>query len=515
MLQKHQPQQQPEGRKNHQLPKQDSAPSFQQIEEMATWANIPTNKGKTIELPFREFVLMTQKVGSMGLEWILYRNDGVTSAREWDIASDDVNIIHNTICAQFPDAEVTLAGGARLTTTSVHLDGMADDKNPATAKPTDISALAKKGKPSMSGGLRPSQLPALLQSITLGGMSGNLEIVAATDTAELYFQDGKLTHCSIKGMEGDSAVIELAAWESGDYAFYPDLTTEKQTVRNRLENLLMEGMTLVDHLKGLQGLGMTLESYVIRNIPGITEPQFEQMVAQGIPADLNFQKSLYQTVDDKTQMVEILRRFPFPKRFWVPTVFSLAHCKLISFADAPAGKAEAGHAPSAVAGAAQVEPMHVDWQQVRTTEKFLMRSDTGIFSYPALLLFLEREFVRNELFQRPFSLIVIDVGMVKPDGNKPLSSEAMKALAQRIEKFKRKTDTLTHFEMFGLAIILPETLTASARGFVTTLTDALYSAEMVPGIANESIKLEFGTSGIPDECKTLEMLLALAKPKKS
>lgn len=515
MLQKHQPQQQPEGRKNHQLPKQDSAPSFQQIEDMATWANIPTNKGKTIELPFREYVLMTQKVGSMGLEWVLYRNDGVTSAREWNIASDDVNIVHNTICAQFPDAEVTLAGGARLTTTTVHLDGISDDKAPTAKSPSDIAALAKKGKASMSGGLRPAQLPALLQSITLGGTTGKLEIVAANDTAELFFREGKLVHCSVKGMEGDSAVIELAAWESGEYAFYPDLTTEKQTIRNRLENLLMEGMTLVDHLKSLQAFGMTLESYVIRTIPGITEPQFEQMVAQGIPADLNFQKSLYQTVDDKTQMVEILRRFPFPKRFWVPTVFSLAHCKLISFADAPAGKAAASPSPPVVADGGQVEPMQVDWQQVRATEKFLTRSDTGIFTYPTLLLFLEREFARNELFQRPFSLIVIEVGLVKADGNKPLTSEGMKALAQRIEKFKRKTDTLTHFEMFGLAILLPETLTASARGFVTTLRDALYSAEMVPGIANEAIKLDFGASGIPDECKSLEMLLAMAKPKKS
>ncbi len=185
---------------------------------------------------------------------------------------------------------------------------------------------------------------------------------------------------------------------------------------------------------------------------------------------------------------------------------------MISFADAPAGKAALDQAPSAVPSTSAVEAMQVDWQQVRATEKFLTRSDTGIFTYPALLLFLEREFARNELFQRPFSLIVIEVGLA---GNQPLKSEAMKALAQRIEKFKRKTDTLTHFEMFGLAILLPETLTASARGFVTTLKDALYSAEMVPGIANDAIKLEFGASGIPDECKSLEMLLAMAKPKKA
>jgi hypothetical protein len=38
---------------------------------------------------------------------------------------------------------------------------------------------------------------------------------------------------------------------------------------------------------------------------------------------------------------------------------------------------------------------------------------------------------------------------------------------------------------------------------------------MVPGIANESIKLDFGAAGIPDECKSLEMLLAMAKPKRS
>ncbi|HIN66073.1 MAG TPA: DUF4388 domain-containing protein, partial [Candidatus Obscuribacterales bacterium] len=511
MLQKNVPQR-PEGRKNHQLPLQDTAPSFQQIEDMSTWANIPTNKGKTIELPFREFVLMAQKVGALGLEWILYRNDGVTSAREWTIVNDDVNIIHNTICAQFPDAEVSLATSARLGPTSVHLDGMVDEVKAPAAPAQGMAALSKKGKPSMSGGLRPSQLPALLQSIALGNMTGNLEIVATNDTAELYFQDGKLYHCSVKGVEGDGAVVELASWDSGDYSFYPDLTIDKMTVRNRLENLLMEGMTLLDHTKSLAACGMTMESYVVRIIPGITEHQFEQMVAQGIPADWNFQKSLYQTIDDKTQMVEILRRFPFPKRFWVPTIFNLMQCKLIKFVDAAPHTAPAAQ-PQAQA-AAGIEPLQVDWQQVRTLERTLMRSDTGIFSYAALLLFLEREFARNERFHRPFSLIVIEGGVVKPEGIQPLSADGLKLLAQKIDKLKRKTDTITHFEMFGLAILLPETLSASARSFVSTLTEAIYKGELIPGVPNESLKLEFGVSGIPDECSTLEMLLALAKPKR-
>ncbi len=511
MLQKNPQPPRQEGRKNYQLPQQDSPPSFEQIEEMAQWAQIPTNKGKTVELPFREFVLMAQQVGSKGLEWILYRNDGVTSAREWDIVSEDVNLIYNTLCAQFPDAEVSIKAD-RLGTTSMHLDGISEEPSKAVAPSGNITSLAKKGKASMTGGLRPAQLPALLQSITLGNMTGNLEIVATNDTAELFFKDGKLYHCAVRGMEGDAAVVELASWESGEYAFYPDLSSEKQSVRNRLENLLMEGMTLVDHLKSLQTSGMTMESFVIRTTPGITEAQFEQIVSQGIPADLNFQKSLYQTVDDKTSMVEILRRFPFPKRYWVPTVFSLTHCKLIAFASAPTQTA-----PVVVAAQTQpVQPVQVDWQQVRTTERTLTRSDTGIFSYPALLLFLEKEFARNELFNRPFSLLVMDVGIAKGDSQQaqPLNVEGMKALALRIEKLKRKTDLLTHFEMFGLAILLPETSVASARGFLVTLSEALYKSEIVPGIPNESIKLECGVAGIPDDCKSLEILLALAKPKK-
>ena len=515
MLQKNQ-QQRPEGRKNHQMSHQDTAPSFQQIEDMATWANIPTNRGKTIELPFREFVLMAQKVGTMGLEWILYKNDGVTSAREWTILNDDINIIHNTICAQFPDAEVSLATSARLGTTKMHLDGMADEDSAPSAQAAPAAGgvtapISNKGKASMTGGLRPAQLPALLQSITLGNMTGNLEVVAPNDTAELFFQEGKLYHCSVQGLEGDAAVVELAAWESGEYAFYPDKAIDKMTVRNRLDNLLMEGMTLLDHAKSLAAAGMTMESYVIRLVPGITEHQFEQMVSQGIPADLNFQKALYQAIDDKTQMVEILRRFPFPKRFWLPTIFNLANCKLIKFVEeAPPGAHPAQPQSAPVPG---VEPLQVDWQQVRSLERGLTRSDTGIYTYPALLFFLEREFARNERFHRPFSLIIIEGAIVKGDKMQPLGAEVMKALAQRIEKLKRKTDTIAHFEMFNMAILLPETVPHSARGFLNTLTDAIYKGEILPGVPNESIKLVFGVSGIPEECTSLEMLLALAKPR--
>lgn len=484
-------------------------PSYQQLDEMATWAQIPTNKGKTVELPFREFVLMTQQVGVQGLEWILYRNDGVTSAREWDIASNDVNIIHNTLCAQFPDAEVSLQTNARLSTTSVHLDGMIDENGDSPKATASLSDLAKKGKPSMSGGLRPSQLPALLQSIVLGGMSGNLEIIGANDTAKLYFQDGKLSHCSMRGLEGDGAVVEIVGWESGEYAFYPDLLSEKQTVRNRMENLLMEGMTLVDHYKGLQGFGMSLESYLVRNMPNISEAEFERVVAQGIPADLNFQKSLFQTIDDKTQLMEILRRFPFPKRYWVPTLFNLIHCKLVSFTDKPAGQPET----TAAAIANQIAPAVIDWQQVRTTERSLTRSDTGILTYPALLLLLEREFDRNELFNRPFSLVVLEAAISNGTQLQPLNAEGMKAIAQRIDKLKRKTDVITHFEMFGMAILLPETHVTSARGFLLTLTEALFQAEIIPGVQNSLVKIECGVSGIPDESTSLEMLLALAKPR--
>lgn len=507
MLQKNQPPQRQEGARNHQMPLQERPPSFEQLEEMASWANIPTNKGKTIELPFREFVLMAQAVGSMGLEWILYRNDGVNSAREWDIVTDDVNMVNNTICAQFPDAEVSLATSARLGAAQMHLDGVLDEPTATTTSSPTMSDLAKKGKPSMTGGLRPSQLPALLQSIALGAMTGNLEIIATNDTAELYFTEGKLYHCALRGMEGDGAVVELVSWESGDYAFYPDISADKTTVRVRLENLLMEGMTLVDHHKGLQALGMTLEKYVLKKMTGITEVEFEQVVAKGVPADLNFQKQMYQAIDDKITVVELLRRFPFPKRFWVPTLFNLAHCKLVGFADAPLSQEPQS------ANQSSIEPMPVDWSQVRTAEKTLTRLDTGIFSYPALLLFLEKELERNELFNRPFSLIVLEVGIINGLQTQPFNTEGMKILAQRIEKLKRKTDIIAHFETFSLAILLPETVVASARGFHITLLEALYKSEILPGIPNESIKLECGVSGIPDECKTVETLLAMAKPK--
>lgn len=450
---------------------------------------------------------MAQAVGSMGLEWILYRNDGVNSAREWDIVTDDVNMVNNTICAQFPDAEVSLATSARLGAAQMHLDGVLDEPTATTTSSPTLSDLAKKGKPSMTGGLRPSQLPALLQSIALGAMTGNLEIIATNDTAELYFTEGKLYHCALRGMEGDGAVVELVSWESGDYAFYPDISADKTTVRVRLENLLMEGMTLVDHHKGLQALGMTLEKYVLKKMTGITEVEFEQVVAKGVPADLNFQKQMYQAIDDKITVVELLRRFPFPKRFWVPTLFNLAHCKLVGFADAPLSQEPQS------ANQSSIEPMPVDWSQVRTAEKTLTRLDTGIFSYPALLLFLEKELERNELFNRPFSLIVLEVGIINGLQTQPFNTEGMKILAQRIEKLKRKTDIIAHFETFSLAILLPETVVASARGFHITLLEALYKSEILPGIPNESIKLECGVSGIPDECKTVETLLAMAKPK--
>lgn len=478
---------------------------------MINQAQTQANIGRTVELPFREFVIMVNKPSARAdLQWMLYRNDGVTSALEWDIASSDLNIIYNTICAQFPEADLSLKTSAKLGAAGVHLDALSEEPASPRSEPAKVSDVVRKGKATMGGTLTPMQLAAVVQSITLGAMTGKLEILGSNDIAELFFKEGKPYHCQMRAMEGDQAVIELVSWESGDYSFFPDAASDKQTVTHRLDQLLMEGTTLVDQYKGLEKAGMSLEAYVSRVRFDITEAQFEQIVAQGIPADLNFQKILYQAVDGKSTLLEILRRFPFPKRDWVPVFFNLANCQLIVFSQTPPGQA-----PNVTPAQPAVEPMPIDWQRVRTAERTLTRSDTGIYSYPALLLFLEKEFARNELFNRPFCLVVLDIGTLKADGqSQPLNSDGLKRVAQRIEKLKRKTDLIAHFEMFDLAILLPETPLASARSFLVTLTETLYKSEIVPGVSNDSIRLDASVAAIPEECKSLEVMLALAKPKK-
>src|ERR1700722_15322950 len=104
--------------RNIQLPRQVSAPNFRQIEYLFDQCGMPANFGRAFELPFGTELTYGWMLTVMRLsakqeaQWMFYRLSQDGSALEWSQATDDINMIANAICAQFPEVDLSVKDDA-------------------------------------------------------------------------------------------------------------------------------------------------------------------------------------------------------------------------------------------------------------------------------------------------------------------------------------------------------------------------------------------------------------------
>lgn len=486
------------------LPKQASLPTRQQLRTLVLEAE--QNINSLVELPFGDppeaySLTVLKERPAAGCQWTLYRGEGNSSALEWSHSSNDWEWVYSLICAQFPGWELK---GKVLA-----------DSEPSQVRSVE-SILTDSGsflpmKSTLEGDLRNLQVPNLLQSISMGKLTGRLQIKGRADTAMVFFIDGSPVHATMKGCEGDEALIELIGWDEGQFCFFPEPKTETKTVKKRLEFLIMEGCTFLDQYKSLAGKGLNFDAIVLRSHEKLTEKEFEELVKKGTGIDLEGQKRFYVSIDNHSSLFELLRSQQLSKLEWVPILFNLVNCGLIEF------RSLKQHQTLTLK---PERTSNVDWSQMRLAEKALLRPDTGLYTFPAFLYFLDKEFCRYDRFDRVFSIVLLKVGLVPSDGaqevdqrssgqHNPLPLRAVRAMGQTISRIKRQIDILAHYEMLDYALLLPETNRTSAENFVNRLADVLkYTA--FEDIESNYIDFSIGLACVPDDCQDLESLISMA-----
>jgi hypothetical protein len=466
--------------------------------------------GSIVELPFGDppeaYSLTAAKDRPKAdCVWTLYRGDGASSMLEWSHLSNDSESVHGLIANHFPGWVLKgkmLQDPVSSTTSDQH---QTTSFQTATGNNNPI----RTHRSTLEGDLQNMQVPNLLQSIGMGKLTGRLEITSRTDTATLFFAEGIPLHGSLRGAEGDNAVIELISWEEGQFHFYPEPKTDKKTIHKRLEFLIMEGCTFQDQQKSLLKNGLTMDAVLVRKHASLSEKEFEDMVSKGAPVDMGMQKRLYVATDNKTSLFEILRSTPLQKVEWVPLLFNLLTCGLIEFRKISLQTQTTSHSKLAL----------VDWTQVKSAEKLLTRGDTGLYTYPAFLYFVDKEFCRYDRFDRPFSVVIFSIGIGAPDlppgaatdSLEPLPARLIKTMGERIARIKRQVDLLAHFQILYFALLLPETNRHQAQLFSTRLNDILRdvaSSEPIEG----NININIGLASLPEDTTDLDELLHLAKP---
>jgi GGDEF domain-containing protein len=497
--------------RNIRLPKQSAMPSYGDVQFLMQEANKII--GRWVELPFagkdkrQEFILAVQATrGQDDPNWTLYLVTGTGQVAQWQYPSRDVGLICNLILT---------ASGADQVEEMVSTSALMGDSVKATSEMSSINLKAVTtggsiqfepprpgARSTLEGDLKNLQVPNLLQSINLAKMTGKLDIRNKSESAELFFHDGLPMHAAVQGTTGDSAVIELITWQLGEFRFWPDEKTSERTVTKRLDSMLMEGVALLDQNKYLtETAGLKLESCLVKKNAMISEEEFMARVAKGAPIGLGAQLDFYELIDNRNTLFDLLRNRPMTKVEWVPILFNLVSCGLVSITD---------QAPQQNR-LASLKALGIDDAAVQGVIKNLIRPETGIFTYPAFIYLLDQEYLRYEYFNTPFSLLVFSIGQRKGDKVESLQMLAVRRAMQRISVVKRAVDMLGHYETFDYAMLLPNTNSAAASALATRIADVLREAPLSSDMDLRSLALAFGVATVPEDCQELDKVLLAAR----
>lgn len=495
------------------LPKVSVLPSYTDIQFLHQEAEkVP---GRLVEQPFsvtegsQEYLLTVKFEQQIGLPvWTLSQMTNAGHQVIFQHAESDVSLVANIVlsgcgCDPLADSVADSFMGTESMSNLLPV-GNTSVEAPLITN-SDNSVIFDSPRPGMKatleGDLTKMQAPTLLQSITMSKMTGRLDVKDRGETAKIYFVDGTPMHAELKDVGGDDAVIELITWTTGEFRFWPDETSPHQTVKRRLDSMLMEGVTLLDQSKYLESANMKMESILVKRVNVVSEQEFAGHLQKGAPLPIKIQLEIFELVDGKSTLFDLLRKKPMKKADYVPILFNLVSCGLIQLTDQ-------------VARAGNLRSAGIDEGALQSVTKHLVRQETGILTYPAFLYFLEQEYLRYEYFNFPFSLVVFSLGHRRqgPGGTvEALQTLAVKRAMQRISLVKRPIDLLGHYETFDFALILPNSNAKAAAALANRIVDVLKEAPLAADMDPRGLVFAFGVAGVPEDGQELDKLLNSAR----
>lgn len=460
---------------------------------------------------------LTVKSSPVGREpvWQLFQTSKGASRNLWTYQSCDTLLVFNRMIASCGEAIAT----AHLTAGSPSsIDETEDDadfyynpqeKNkqrktvplPALANNTDLS----KRDTVLNGELAFIQISALLQSILLAKMTGRLQVDSKDGAAEVFFLDGKAVHASTPDSSGNESIYELITWQEGKFFFQPQVVTQKRTVSDGLDGLIIQGVQLLDKLNLIRNMGFRDESVLAKTNENVSDVDLNTMLSIGEPHLLDAQRNLYQAIDGTSKFQDIADSLKLKRSDWIEILNHLFRCKLIT--------TDSG-SKTLISGKHSLVPKAIDSAAIQSVMMSLRRPDTGMFNYPAFLYFLEQEYFRGHRAGTPLSVIIFEMRVktgIKDVIREPLPTAAMNQAVLRITSAKRQNDMLAHYEGFDYALLCPDTDIDGSLIFCERLVHSLTKDKLSPTIKPSSLSLSFGIASIPEDFMELGLTLSAAE----
>jgi GGDEF domain-containing protein len=235
-----------------------------------------------------------------------------------------------------------------------------------------------------------------------------------------------------------------------------------------------------------------------------TEAEFERLLSEGIPVNMQQQKMLYVGFDGKATLGDVIRKANLGKPVWLPAVFNLYKCGMI-------GLPQRAKAAATAADTTQ-SPMIREAVQEAFAE--LLRPDTALLSYPLFLHFAEIEFKRALNLRLPFSMVLIKVHKEGQGIVEQLSSEDLKLVAQRLRSSLEAYDHVGHYQTLDIGVLLPHRAAAQAREYINAFISEFDSALAATGNPVKFV-WSFGLGCIPEDGIALSAMVNKAEQEKS
>ncbi len=278
-----------------------------------------------------------------------------------------------------------------------------------------------------------------------------------------------------------------------------------RSVTEKLEKIIADGILLLDQKRHLKRAGLAYESYLVRLHKNLSDAELKLMLTKGAPLDFEFQRDVYQYLRHKRTFTDLLRDKPMDSSKWTALLFNFLSCGLIEIKQ-----------PDAIKGSA-LDFLGEARAQVQAIHESFIRPETGVYSYPALMYFMEYELHRYEAYNFPLSLIVFEIKNRRDGGmvSDVLNSQAAGIAAMRIDLVKRPLDIVGHFEAVDYGLLLPNTTGSSAAFVANRILESLTATPLIKGVDRNTLELAFGISCLPADGDDMESLVMAAKAAKS
>jgi hypothetical protein len=466
--------------------------------------------------PTNEFVAKKAIASEAKPQWTLIRRQDFSSTQVWNHTTGDLGLVLNLLASEVSGVQLEAPETVGLAASFQALDDQARAKRQqVTTTPNFKSGSEVKGSPELrnmilGGNLAEVELPNILQSINLCKMTGRLDCFQGLSQVEVFFEEGvpkhAIAHGALQSQEnpmvtGDAVILDLLTWDSGTFHFNPVWTSTEQTVKRRLESLLLEGMTLRDYASYLRKAGFDFKSPLSANNKGLTNEELEEVLKSGIPLDLSLQRQVYRLIEETASVEQILRRMPIHKAQWLPIMFNLLSCNLIA----------ASSEKPIVSTREEKRRVEIDYKAANAAARNLLKPETGLLIYPLFLHFLQQEIERALSADHSFSVVVFEI---KADGQ-ALPNVALRQIGEAFMSMGERFDQIAHYRSFEeYVMLLPYQSSQRAYEFTSDFATWLLTNPLEGVQEYASIRLAFGIATFPEDCDTLPVLLATAADAK-